>query len=47
MTVVDGQLPARVLGLVVEWGIQHRDEWRADWARSARQLPLVPIAPLE
>ena len=47
MTVLEGQLPARVLGLVVEWGIQHRDELLADWARSARQLPLVPIAPLE
>ena len=47
MAVLDGQLPARVLGLVVEWGIQHRDELLADWGRSARQLPLVPIAPLE
>ena len=47
MAVLDGQLPARVLGLVVEWGTQHRDELLADWARSARQLPLVPIAPLE
>ena len=47
MAVLDGQLPARVLGLAVEWGTQHRDELLADWARSARQLPLVPIAPLE
>ena len=47
MTILEGQLPPRVLGLVVEWGIRHRDELPADWARSARQLPLVPIAPLE
>ena len=47
MAVLEGDLPARVLGLVVEWGIQHRDELLADWARAARQLPLVPIAPLE
>ena len=47
LTVLEGQLPPRVLGLVVEWGILHRDELLADWARSARQLPLVPIAPLE
>jgi hypothetical protein len=45
--VLEGQLPPRVLGLVVEWGIQHWDELMADWARSARQVPLVPIAPLE
>ena len=47
MTILEGQLPPRVLGLVVEWGVQHRDEVLADWARSARQLPLVPIALLE
>jgi len=46
MTVLDGQLAPRVLGLTVEWGMQHRDELMANWARSARQLPLVPIAPL-
>ena len=45
--VLDGRLPPRVLGFVVEWGAQHRDELLADWARAARQLPLVPIAPLE
>lgn len=47
MTVLEGQLPPRVLGLVMEWAIRHRDELFADWARAARRLPLVPIAPLE
>jgi hypothetical protein len=47
MIIIEGQLPPRVLGLVVEWGIRHRDELLADWARSARQLPLVRIAPVE
>jgi hypothetical protein len=47
MTLLDGHLPPRVFGLVVEWGIRHRDELLADWARAARRLPLVPIAPLE
>jgi hypothetical protein len=45
--VLEGRLPPRVLGLIVEWAAQHQDELLADWARAARQLPLVPIDPLE
>jgi hypothetical protein len=45
--VLEGSLPPRVLGLVIEWAAQHQDELLADWARAARRLPLVPIAPLE
>jgi hypothetical protein len=45
--VTEGRLPPRVLGLVVEWAAQHRDELLADWSRAAGDLPLVPIAPLE
>lgn len=44
---LDGALPPRVLGLVVEWATQHQDELLADWVRASRQLPLVPVAPLE
>jgi hypothetical protein len=47
LVVAEGSLPPRVLGLVVEWAAQHRDELLADWSRAARRLPLVPIAPLE
>ena len=45
--VLDGHLPPRVLGLVTEWAVRHRDELMADWSRAASRLPLVPIAPLE
>lgn len=47
LVVTDGWLPSRVLGLVVEWAAQHRDELLAHWSRAVRELPLVPIAPLE
>jgi hypothetical protein len=47
MTVLEGSLPPRVLGLVVEWAAQHGDELLADWVRAVRRLPMVPIAPLE
>ncbi len=47
LRVVDGRLPARALGLVMEWASLHADELRADWDRAARNEPLAPIAPLE
>ena len=47
LRILEGQLPPRVLGLVIEWAAQHRDELLANWARAVRRLPLEPIAPLE
>jgi hypothetical protein len=47
LRVLEGSVPPRVLGLVIEWATQHQDELLADWVRASRQLPLVPIAPLE
>ena len=43
---IDGDLPARVRGLVREWSAQHRSELEENW-RLARALePLNPIEPL-
>ncbi len=47
LRVIEGSLPPRVRGLVTEWAAVHGDELLANWARAARRLPLVPIAPLE
>lgn len=47
LRVMDGRLSPRVLGLVVEWAAQHRDELRADWSLAQEQAALKPIAPLE
>jgi hypothetical protein len=46
LVVVGGFLPPRVLGLVVEWGAQHRSELLALWERAARMQPLGKISPL-
>jgi hypothetical protein len=46
LRVIDGALPSRVLGLVLEWAAVHRDELVADWARARAKEPLLPIAPL-
>jgi hypothetical protein len=47
LSVRDGSLPPRALGLVMEWAALHREELAAAWA-SAEALEVLPqIAPLE
>jgi hypothetical protein len=46
LVVVGGYLPPRVLGLVVEWAAQHRNELLALWERAEKMLPLGKIQPL-
>jgi hypothetical protein len=45
--VLDGTLPSRALGLVLEWASAHRDELIMDWQRARALQPLERIAPLE
>lgn len=47
LALLEGELPPRVRGLVVEWASQHRQELRDDWELARRQAPLRRIAPLE
>lgn len=47
LEVIEGSLPGRVRGLVLEWASLHREELREDWRRTASHLELQPIAPLE
>jgi hypothetical protein len=44
--IIEGSLPPRALGLVVEWSAQHRPELRADWERARAHESLLPIDPL-
>lgn len=46
LRMIDGDLPARVCGLVVEWASLHRDELVDDWERARRHEPLRRIEPL-
>jgi hypothetical protein len=46
-SVIEGSLPPRVLGLVVEWATLHQAELMADWERARTQQALLAIAPLE
>jgi hypothetical protein len=45
--VLEGRLPPRALGLVVEWASQHRDELMRDWELAAGSQPVMKIDPLE
>jgi hypothetical protein len=45
--VLQGDLPPKALGLVVEWARIHKDELLKDWDLATRKQGLEPIAPLE
>ena len=45
--VIEGNLPARVLGLVVEWAILHKEELLNNWNNIEMKKPLSKIAPLQ
>lgn len=46
LTILQGELPPRVLGLVIEWALLHRKELEENWNRMVENLPLNKIAPL-
>jgi len=46
LAVFHGGLPARALGLVVEWASLHQDELRQDWELARKQVRLEKIEPL-
>ena len=46
LKVLEGQLPPRALGLVVEWASQHRDELMGDWELAPGGQPPLKIDPL-
>ncbi|MGO9119309.1 MAG: DUF4160 domain-containing protein [Desulfomonilaceae bacterium] len=46
MRVLEGKLPPRALGLVVEWASQHNDELMRNWEAARNNRPLRKIDPL-
>ena len=47
LVIIQGELPPRVLGMVVEWGSQHRDELLELWELSSKNQALHKIEPLK
>jgi hypothetical protein len=44
--ILEGSLPPRALGLVMEWAALHTGELSADFEHARARRPLVPIEPL-
>jgi hypothetical protein len=47
LSVLEGFLPPRGLGLVVEWGARHKAELMPNWESMVNNQPLSKIAPLD
>lgn len=47
LTVLQGRLSPRVLGLVMEWAALHQAELMSNWDLARQQAPLQSIQPLE
>ncbi len=47
LTIIDGELPSRAFGLVIEWASIHRNELIECWQKAERLEPLGRISPLE
>ncbi len=45
--VIEGRLPRRALGLVMDWAEIHKQELRDNWIRAGEHRLLKPILPLE
>jgi hypothetical protein len=46
LRVLEGKLPPRALGLVMEWASQHQQELLNDWELARKNQPPKRIAPL-
>ena len=44
--LMEGYVPPRVLGLVMEWAVLNQPALTANWERARKGEPLLPIAPL-
>lgn len=47
LRILKGNLPPRVIGLVIEWASIHKEELLKDWDLCVSEKPLNKISPLE
>ena len=46
LRILEGSLPPRALGLVMEWAAQHREQLMQDWEKARSGQPPDKIEPL-
>lgn len=47
LKLIKGDLPPRVLGLIIEWAVQHKSELLSNWEIARERKPLSKIEPLQ
>jgi hypothetical protein len=47
LRVLEGRLPSRALGLVIEWASQHQEELMMNWEAARNDRPPKKIPPLQ
>ena len=47
LRILEGRLPARVLGLIVRWASQHQIELMDNWNAALNDTPPMKIPPLK
>ncbi len=47
LVIINGYLPPRAHGMVIEWASEHRDELLDLWQRAANRQPLYKLPPLK
>ena len=47
LRVLEGKLPSRALGLVVEWASQHQEELMMNWEAARNDRPPKKLQPLQ
>ena len=47
LVIIGGRMPPRALGMIVEWGAQHRKELLDLWELAANGQSLYKLPPLE
>ena len=46
LRMIEGELPGRIISLVLEWAFDHREELLDDWELAVEKKPLRKIRPL-
>lgn len=46
-SILEGQIPSRALGMVIEWAALHKDELMANWKKAIENESLNKIEPLK
>ena len=47
LSILEGDLPPRVLGLVIEWALLHKEELLENWTLMENKQPFKKIEPLK